>query len=330
MRAFLTLCCLALLAVSANAWWCTGHMIIAEIARMHMDEGVEDKVNAVIAQLKADGPFDKCSSLIPCACWADDLKSDGLTAMAGWHFINQPYDPSGFKVSPPAVIQHDNVAHNINTLEKTAKDERINNWEREFAIANLLHFMGDVSQPLHATELYSAQFPHGDLGGNKFEVFYQGKQWRLHFIWDSVCGLYQNSPVRPPTEQTLEWLAQTAQEYDGNYSALFNESEKHVFNGTVMAEESYEYAIKYAYNGLKPGDNITDAYIKRCIPAAGRRITVSGYRLANEMNYVFGSRGGAKPTARELHKRLHTTVSEFDKRYAELVKEGKAMAEPTN
>ena len=309
----------ALLATITRGWWCTGHMIIAEIARHNLDDGVESSLNQVILKLKEDGTFSKCTSFIPCACWSDDLKSDGLTAMAGWHFINMPYDPSSFAVNPPAVIQHDNVAQNINTLEETAKKRGINYWEMEFAIANIIHFIGDVHQPLHATELYSQHFPHGDHGGNEFPVYYQDKQWRLHFIWDSVCGVWQNSPDRPPSQSTLNWLSEMALEFQTNYSYLFNESQKHVFNGTVMAEESFDYAVRYAYAGLQPGDNITQAYIDRCWTAAGQRITLAGYRLASELNYVFGN-GGKTRNMTELSQRYHRAHAEYHHHYASLEK----------
>jgi hypothetical protein len=39
-----------------------------------------------------------------------------------------------------------------------------------YDLAWLLHLVGDVHQPLHATSRYSAAFPDGDEGGNRAKV----------------------------------------------------------------------------------------------------------------------------------------------------------------
>lgn len=278
---------IATLTVGANAWWCTGHMIVAEIARVNLNAGVETQVNAVIQDLQQWGPFPMLTDMVPAACWADDLKSDGLTAMHGWHFINQPYLKDGFTPSPRAMIQGDNVAADIDTLDQTAQDRegKVNKWEKAFAVANLLHFIGDIHQPLHATELYDSTFPQGDHGGNSFSVNFENKAWRLHFIWDSVCGKYQGEPIRPLNSTARSFIQQQAQ--DVMKAQTISPQNKSTWNATTMAQESYTAAVQYAYADLSPNDNISPQYVDNCLKTCNRRLAQAGYRLAAELNYIF-------------------------------------------
>lgn len=58
--------------------------------------------------------------------------------------------------------------------------------DRARALRFLVHFAGDIHQPLHAAEMYSAAFPDGDLGGNYFKVSVPGfpSITNLHYYWD--------------------------------------------------------------------------------------------------------------------------------------------------
>lgn len=50
----------------------------------------------------------------------------------------------------------------------------------------LVHFAGDLHQPLHGTEMTSNEFPGGDYGGNKIKLHLpsNGKAINLHSFWD--------------------------------------------------------------------------------------------------------------------------------------------------
>lgn len=61
-----------------------------------------------------------------------------------------------------------NVVSAINAMRTALQTNRSTNpYILHFALANLIHFVGDVHQPLHTTTRYSHKLPHGDKGGNK-------------------------------------------------------------------------------------------------------------------------------------------------------------------
>ena len=39
----------------------------------------------------------------------------------------------------------------------------------------LLHFVGDIHQPLHGVQYFSTKYPNGDKGGNDIILNFQGK-----------------------------------------------------------------------------------------------------------------------------------------------------------
>ena len=57
---------------------------------------------------------------------------------------------------------------------------------KSMALRLLIHFMGDVHQPLHAANMYSKEFPEGDKGGNSIKLKYRYGANNLHSVWDKV------------------------------------------------------------------------------------------------------------------------------------------------
>lgn len=288
-----------------QCWWCTGHMTICEIAKSQMDAAATGTVETLFATMSAQGPFPKSPDFMQAGCWADDLKSYDLTAMEKWHFINQPYDPSNFPIGGNP-IGEENVESLIMDLEKTAK-RTSNAYSLNFAVANLVHFFGDIHQPLHATELFSAIYPTGDRGGNLQTVHIDGVITKLHFIWDSICWEYNQELARPLNSSDVLVVKNLAARLMSTYN--FTPEEMKVYNSTIMANESYQYAVQVAYPGTYDNMTISQDYLNRCIPVAEARVALAGYRLGNELQYIFGTAmKGLNLTSAEtlhlVHKRL--------------------------
>ena len=61
---------------------------------------------------------------------------------------------------------------------------------KSFALRLLIHYVGDIHQPLHATSRVDSKYPKGDAGGNFFHVPQKGDVKNLHSVWDSVVYLF--------------------------------------------------------------------------------------------------------------------------------------------
>jgi len=67
--------------------------------------------------------------------------------------------------------------------------------QRSFCLRLLVHYVGDVHQPLHTTALVDSQYPSGDQGGNAEKIPSKSGVSDLHFVWDSVLYEYTGKPV---------------------------------------------------------------------------------------------------------------------------------------
>lgn len=66
---------------------------------------------------------------------------------------------------------------------------------RSYALRLLIHYIGDIHQPLHATARVNPQYPKGDAGGNFVKIPTIDGAKNLHSVWDSVIYLYTQNPT---------------------------------------------------------------------------------------------------------------------------------------
>lgn len=57
---------------------------------------------------------------------------------------------------------------------------------KSLALRLLIHFMGDIHQPLHCSDRYTTENPKGDKGGNDFALKNHYSANELHAVWDNV------------------------------------------------------------------------------------------------------------------------------------------------
>lgn len=136
------------------------------------------------------------------ATWADLLreKSDkGKEITESWHFVdidmktpdvdkpcnNHPKVPAGELAS--VAPSQDCVIDKIDQFTAELKNPQTSDTERLLALKFLLHFVGDIHQPLHAATRTDPQTGQEDRGGNCVGVLHghATKPARLHGYWDT-------------------------------------------------------------------------------------------------------------------------------------------------
>jgi hypothetical protein len=83
----------------------------------------------------------------------------------------------------------------INSLDKVKFIDDLNDtvstlFGESFNIRLLIHYIGDIHQPLHTAARFTPSLPGGDLGGNLFFINYTETINELHALWDSGIGYY--------------------------------------------------------------------------------------------------------------------------------------------
>jgi hypothetical protein len=122
---------------------------------------------------------------VTAACWADDYKSQLNTGT--WHYIDLPFSldgtsTNGFVPASFNFVQAINVA--ISTLQSSSGSQS----NQAVSLRYLLHFVGDIQQPLHCSDAFFASQPNGDAGGNGFYI--NGTWNNVHSLWDSGGGYH--------------------------------------------------------------------------------------------------------------------------------------------
>ena len=156
-RLFLTVS-LLLLAPSAMAWSTLGHRLVGELAQRHLSPAA----TAEVAVLLAGEPQ---PTLAGVATWADTLRDSDpprFKATSRWHYINTPPGTCGY-VAERDCANGECVIGAIEAQRRILADRGQPLAARRDALKFLVHFVGDVHQPMHANN-------HADKGGNDYQV----------------------------------------------------------------------------------------------------------------------------------------------------------------
>ncbi len=161
----LSMCYLSVTA-PAFGWWLEGHQIIAAIATQRLNPKAKEAVAAILPQGQ---------TLESIAGWADEIRRERKET-GPLHYIDIPTSaPRGdwSKYCPEQRC----VAVAIPNMEKILKDPSASREQRDEALRFLVHFVGDMHEPLHAGE-------RQDHGANLVKVTFEGQPLNLHAAWD--------------------------------------------------------------------------------------------------------------------------------------------------
>ena len=184
LGALLAVVALALLPSPAAAWWEYGHETVGEIAIRI----VQPRTRAAIADLlrqsaKLETPTCPARTIEQLSVWPDCIKTlgDRFSYAYSWHFqdadICKPFDVKADCASGNC------VSVQIARAQRMVADRKLPPRDRLMALAFLVHFVGDLHQPLHSAE------HEGDQGGNKFKADYGVMHTgNLHSVWDGLLA----------------------------------------------------------------------------------------------------------------------------------------------
>ena len=245
-----------LLTSPARAWGPLGHAVVAELAERQLDPRAEAEVRRLLAPEGHD-------RLAQIASWADEIQDDPSMA-ALWretralHYVNFPrgnchYEPP--RDCPDGRCVVGALAHYTAVLADAGRSDD----ERRNALKFVVHFVGDVHQPLHAGW-------RDDKGGNTYQVQFAGKGSNLHRVWDS--GL----------------LATRGLDMTAYADALAAAPAPLASSGAFAAWAEASCRIVATPGFYPDGHFIDEAYVERWRPVAEQRLREAGQRLAEVLD----------------------------------------------
>lgn len=168
------------------AWGFKGHEVIAAIARAYLTPQARARADALLA---ADTDALTKPDMLSRATWADVWRN-AHRETSEWHFADVELDRPDLNAacfnSPPAGgpasagPAEDCVVNKVYEFEAELADPKTPQPERILAFKYLLHFVGDLHQPLHASDNH-------DKGGNCVRLALGGPRTvNLHSYWDTA------------------------------------------------------------------------------------------------------------------------------------------------
>ncbi len=274
-----------LLAGSAYGWVDSGHMVVGAIAYGRLSP----KARVEADRLLKIGGDEKTRDFVTATCWADDIKRD-RPETGPWHYIDIPFREDGAAIATKPGAE--NVVWAIHKFEAVLGDRSKPDADRAEALRFLLHFIGDVHQPLHATTRESSEHPDGDAGGNRFRIqtpaIYASDDrppHNLHILWDLGCGLLPSThrDFRPLSDAGRRQIEGIAHKIEADYPLITGAGPQ--LDPQVWARESFHDAQEFVYK--LPENSIPDeAYLTRGRKLCEQRLAWAGYRLAAVLNQL--------------------------------------------
>lgn len=280
MRQFFALFCLCFCFQSALAWWDTPHMLVAQIAYDQLKPDVRKRADDLISIHAKQYP--KTNDFVSAAMWADDIRAQGDKTYSSWHYVTLTFkdvnDPMPTRESFPEKYH---VAWAVNEEIRILQSATTTESEKGLALRRLIHWVGDIHQPLHATSHVSPNYPKGDSGGNLFLTGLPKPSNNLHSYWDSGLN-HWFSTDRPLTQDGKRQLSTEAK----RLVELYGSENLGNLDPYTWAIDSHYLARHYAYTGIEYKGLPSPEYIAQGEQLTDELVTLAGERLAAVLNGV--------------------------------------------
>lgn len=258
---------------SLQAWGAQGHRLVGLLAARYLTSAAKQNVQRLLVN----------QTLADVSTWADDyLVGNNQTSF--WHYVNIPPDARsydrdrdcprqpGVAVGARGDVWRDCIVDRIRYHEERLADARLDRIDRAVALKFLVHFVGDLHQPFHATAV--------ERGGNGILVRVFGAD---------TCG---GPPARPaPCNLHSVWDTQIIAHHgldDRQYLARLERlvSDRRLRSrpqGTPQDWAMESLALSNAAL-LRQGGAVDERYFEAHTPTIDERLALAGVRLANVIN----------------------------------------------
>ncbi|NJY63330.1 S1/P1 nuclease [Salinimicrobium sp. CDJ15-81-2] len=240
---------------SDNDWGRTGHRATGEVAEQHLTKRAKEKVREIL----------NGSNLAFVSTYGDDIKSDPAYREYGaWHYVN--LEPGETEYSTEKANPDGDLVQAINTCIAVLKDKNSTAQDKSFYLKMLVHFVGDLHQPLHAGR-------GEDKGGNDVQVRWFGDGSNLHRVWDS---------------EMINDFQMSYSELAHNTDELTKKEVKDIQKGSVLdwMYESKALANE-VYASVETGEKLGYEYMYEWFPVVHDQLQKGGLRLAKLLNEIF-------------------------------------------
>lgn len=235
-------------------WGQNGHRVTGKIAENHLNKRAKRKIDKLL----------NGQSLAFVSTHADDIKSDrAYRKYYSWHYVNMDLEES---YEETIKNPKGDLVTGINTCIAVLKDKSSTTKDKAFHLKMLVHFVGDLHQPMHIGQ-------KEDKGGNTIQLEWFGSRTNLHAVWDS---------------KMIEGFNMSYIELADSANNLSKGQIAAIEAGTVVdwVNEIHEITKK-VYASVEPGENLRYRYSYDHFGTVRTQLQRGGIRLAKILNAIF-------------------------------------------
>ena len=241
-------------SIVPSEWGQTGHRVVGLVADNHLTKRAKNKINFLL----------NGNSLANVSTYADEIKAEKkYSYISKWHYINIPLNKKFDEIERE---KGGDIIYAINKCIQVLKSPKYNKKEKSFHLKLLVHFIGDIHQPMH---LGSKE----DRGGNDVKLFWFGNITNLHRIWDtqiieshnmSYTEMASDLPIFTPNQIKIET----------NKSINNWVEETRIYTRQIYSESPSNGKLEYEYR-------------YKNLPIIKSQLYKAGIRLASILNKIF-------------------------------------------
>jgi hypothetical protein len=244
-----------LLPTLCFAWGREGHEIIGKIAEDHLNA----QANITVRSLLGNDHLDSIAN------WADDIRRERRET-APWHYVNIPFGYA-YKADRDCPAQTSCVVAQIARFLGVLSDSKADREQRAEALKFLVHFAGDIHQPMDAAK--------EGKGGNDIHVLFLGAdhcgryECNLHGVWDTSL---------------IEHAGLEMGEYAARLEALIKADNLEPQAGGTPEDWANESLQLAQAAWVHDGANLDETYYRQQTKVVDRQMALAGLRLAKLLN----------------------------------------------
>jgi nuclease S1 len=308
---------------AARAWGCEGHQIVAYIAEAHLTPRARRMALKILAASPIDPSLSRycqprnSDPFADASTWADDFRAQHPET-GPWHFIDIPRGAHKGPLEPYCPPATGCVVSALEAQLRVLKNPKSSVAARADALRFIIHFVGDIHQPLHDTT-------NNDEGGNCVPVKFFGEfpketdatresfEPNLHRVWD--VGILDKFAFPPVTRSadSIDAARTLAGDITTSFQLQIRTWQSKPIDFAAWAWESHALADSVAYGKLphaipiepprsinscaddnhvalrmlRLNETLGPAYESAAAPVVRQQLAKAGARLAALLNSVW-------------------------------------------
>lgn len=292
MKKLLALAVCFLLSEQAWSWGALAHKASANVAWNFLDTDTRNKVIAIL----------NGGNISDAAVWPDAARANSEWKFTIWyHFEKAPDNMTyldNLRRQTDSVRKLGGLLEALYVAEDTLKDVNATSMDKENALKFVVHFVGDIHQPLHTGRIE-------DNSGTKIPVKWLGLDTNLHSIWDSQMIYLGHKDILGGTAAAGDGSQAYADYLMTKFKDLRPTPDMFVRYDDWMHESMIPRKDAYDYKDENEQD-----YTNRFLDTVDKRVYMAGLRIAWTVKRLVNNEGSTDPLV-TLRKAITDIVGNF-------------------